>query len=188
VAEGTDAARDRVLTARTELADELERLEASARAAVDIPAKVRRNPGRAAAIGAGAGFVALGGPGRLLRRARRAIRGPEADLPSSLLPDEIEKALRKLGSDGDRIRGTLERDFAAYAEESAKRRGPDLGALLTGLVARPILTRAGKSAAEWLFTPDGEGFSARLDQVRERFERERDARRGPDADGDPADS
>jgi hypothetical protein len=176
VAETTDAARDRVLAARTDLEAELRRLEASARAAVDIPAKVRRNPARAAAIAGGAGFVALGGPGRVLRRVKRAIRGPEAEIPASLLPEEIERTLRKLGSDGDRIRGTLERDFAAYTEAAAKGRGPDLGALLTGLVARPVLTRAGKAAAEWLFTPEPDGFAARLDQVRERVVRERGER------------
>ena len=42
----TDAARDRVLAARAALGEELETLEASARAAVDIPAKIRRRPGQ----------------------------------------------------------------------------------------------------------------------------------------------
>jgi hypothetical protein len=176
VAETTDAARDRVLAARADLAAEFERLEASARAAVDVPAKVRRNPARAAAIAGGAGFVALGGPGRILRRMKRAIRGPEPEVPASMLPEEIERTLRKLGPDGDRIRGTLERDFAAYAETAAKGRGPDLGALVTGLVARPVLARAGKAAAEWLFTPEPDGFAARLGQVRERVVRDRDER------------
>ena len=46
VGEGTIAARADVLAARDALDGELDRLEASARAAVDIPAKVKRNPGR----------------------------------------------------------------------------------------------------------------------------------------------
>ena len=42
--EGSDSARAGVLAARATLAEELEQLEASTRAAVDIPAKVKRNP------------------------------------------------------------------------------------------------------------------------------------------------
>ncbi len=162
----TDAARDRVLAARAALGDELEALEASARAAVDIPAKVRRSPARAAAIAGSAGFLVLGGPRRLFGAARRAVFGPTADLPRRMLPDEIEKTLRKLGDDGDKVRGALERDFAAYAKEAEKDRG--IAPLLSTTVAKPLLTRAGRAAAEWFFRTDEEGFQARLAEVRDR--------------------
>ena len=119
-----DAARERVLAARTELATEVERLQASARAAVDIPAKVRRSPAKAAAVVGGVGFVALGGPRRLFRRVKSTIVGPDQPLPESMLPDEVEKTLKRLGTDGERVRGTLERDFADYLKVSQKRRGP----------------------------------------------------------------
>ena len=121
-----DAARERVLAARTELATEVERLQASARAAVDIPAKVRRHPAQVAAAVGGVGFVALGGPRRLFRRVKSAIVGPDQPLPESMLPEEVEKTLRRLGTDGERVRGTLERDFADYLKVSQKRRGPAL--------------------------------------------------------------
>ena len=129
-----DAARERVLAARAELATEVERLQASARAAVDIPSKVRRHPAQVAAAVGGVGFVALGGPRRLFRRAKSAIVGPDQPLPESMLPEEIEKALKKLGTDGERVRGTLERDFADYLKVSQKRRGPGAApdALLRG--------------------------------------------------------
>lgn len=166
MATDTDAARDRVLAARAALGDELQALEASARAAVDIPAKIRRSPAKAAAIAGSAGFVVLGGPGRLFRRARRAVFGPTADLPRQMLPDEIEKTLRKLGDDGDKVRGAIERDFAAYAKEAEKERG--IAPLLSSTIARPLLTRAGRAATEWFFRADDEGFQARLAQVRER--------------------
>lgn len=166
----TDAARDRVLAARTALGEELEALEAAARDAVDIPAKVRRSPAKAAAIAGSAGFVVLGGPKRLFGAARRAIFGPTAELPRRMLPDEIEKTLRKLGDDGDKVRGALERDFAAYAKEAEKDRG--LAPLLTTTVARPLLMRAGKAAAEWFFRTDDEGFKARLAEVKERARRD----------------
>ena len=110
--EGTAAARAEVLAARAALDEELVRLEASARAAVDIPAKVRRNPVKAAGVAAGVGFVAVGGPRKLFRRAKRAVMGPEEPLPERMLPEEIEKALKRMGGDGAKVRGLLEREFA----------------------------------------------------------------------------
>lgn len=179
----TDAARDRVLAARAALGDELEALEASARAAVDIPAKVRRSPAKAAAIAGSAGFVVLGGPKRLFGAARRAVFGPTADLPRQMLPKEIEKTLRKLGDDGDKVRGAIERDFAAYAREAAKDRG--IGALATA-AARPLVLRSAKAAAEWFFRPDEDGFAARLREVRERAADEAEKRRS-EGNAAPAD-
>ena len=49
--------------------------------------------------------------------------GPTAELPKQMLPKEIEKTLKKLGDDGDKVRGAIERDFAAYAKEAEKDRG-----------------------------------------------------------------
>jgi len=180
VATETDAARDRVLAARAALGDELDALEASARAAVDIPAKVRRSPAKAAAIAGSAGFVVLGGPKRLLGAARRAVFGPTAELPKRMLPDEIEKTLKKLGDDGDKVRGALERDFAAYAKEAEKNRG--VGALAT-VAAKPLLTRGARAAAEWFFRTDEDGFQARLAEVRDRAKNEVAKRRGEDKAG-----
>ncbi len=123
MAEAADAARERVLAARAQLDEELVVLEASARAAIDIPAKVKASPVKAAAVVGTVGFVALKGPKRVAGRIKRAVRGPNAPLPKRMLPDEIEKTLGLLGTDGDAVRGALERDFAAYAKQSAKSRG-----------------------------------------------------------------
>jgi len=169
VAEGTDAARERVLAARAQLGDELEVLEASARAAVDIPARIKRSPAKAAAVAGGAGFLVVGGPRRVVNGVKRAVRGPSKPLPKAMLPDEIEKTLRKLGTDGDAVRGVLERDFADYAKKASKdRRG--LRTLLLLSVARPVLTHGSKTAARWLFSSDEVGFGERLEQVRNRIE------------------
>ncbi len=170
--EGTLAARAQVLAARGAVEDELERLEAAGRAAADIHAKVRRNPVRSAGLAAGAGFLLVGGPGRLLRGAKRAIVGPSEPLPKAMLPGEIEKALRKLGPDGDRVRGTLEREFAKYLETTAEdRKSRDLNAvialLLTSL-AKPAFQRIGKQLAEELVRPDREGMEAQLAKIRAR--------------------
>ena len=184
----TDAARDRVLAARAALGEELEALEASARAAVDIPAKIRRSPAKAAAIAGSAGFVVLGGPKRLFGAARRKVLGPTADLPKQMLPKEIEKTLKKLGDDGDKVRGALERDFAAYAKEAEKDRG--IGALATA-AARPLVLRGARAAAEWFFRADEAGFQARLAEVRERARNEvakRRAEGGTEQVGDENDA
>jgi hypothetical protein len=183
VATETDAARDRVLAARAALGDELEALEASARAAVDIPAKIRRSPAKAAAVAGSAGFLVLGGPKRLFGAARRAMFGPTAELPRQMLPKEIEKTLKKLGDDGDKVRGAIERDFAAYAKEAEKDRG--IGALATA-AARPVLMRGARAAAEWFFRADEEGFQARLAEVRERARAEVAKRRAEDRSGSVA--
>ncbi len=163
----TDAARLRVVEARAALGEELEVLEASARAAVDVPAKIRRSPGKTAAIAGGAAFLVLGGPRRLFRRARRVVTGPPEPLPESMLPDQIERALRELGDDGAAVRGALERDFASYAKQAQRDRA-QLRTLLVLTVARPLLSAATKSAAGWLFRTDNEGFQARLAEIRKR--------------------
>jgi hypothetical protein len=167
VATETDAARDRVLAARAAFGEELETLEASARTAIDVPAKIKRSPAKAAAVAGGAAFVVLGGPRRVVRAGRRAVFGPPTALPESMLPAEIQKAIRSLGDDGDKVRGALERDFAAYAAQASRDRSRTRTLLLL-TVARPILGSAAKAAGGWLFRTDDEGFQARLAQIRAR--------------------
>jgi hypothetical protein len=142
---------------------------------VDIPAKVRKDPVKTAGLAAGAGFVLLGGPQRLLRRAKRAVMGPSEPLPPSMLPKEVDQALRKLGDDGVKVRGVLEREFANYLEEtSEKRKERDLSAVvalaLAG-VAKPVAQRVGRQLVEQLFSPDRPGFQEQLQRVRARQDR-----------------
>lgn len=168
----TDAARAEVLAAREGLANEAVRLEASVRAAVDIPARFRREPAKVGGAAAGAAFLLVGGPKRVLRGLRRAVIGPDAELPRSMLPDEVEKTLRKMGSDGDRVRGTLEREFTRYLEASAPdRKDRDVVGMASGLVAnllRPASVRVGRALAERLFDPDGPSFTEGLRKARAR--------------------
>jgi len=169
----TDAALAEVVAARAGLAGEVDRLEAAGRAAVDIPAKIRRSPGKAAAVAGGAAFLAVGGPRRVFRRARKAVTGrEEAPLPKALLPKDIEKALKKLGTDGDQVRGTIERDFAKYLDDRAKeRRKEGLTAAVLGLATaavRPVAIRAGKRVADQMMNPDATSFEAQLQKIRAR--------------------
>jgi hypothetical protein len=180
VGEGTSAARAEVLVARAQvlaareaLDEELVRLEASARAAVDIPAKIKRNPVKAAGFAAGAGFLVIGGPKRVFRRAKRAVRGPEEPLPTSMLPKEIDAALGSLGTDGERVRGLIEREFASYlkATEPA-RKSRNLGGaftILTVAFLRPLMLRYSKHLADQIFSTDAKEYEDRLHAVRARL-------------------
>ena len=168
----TDAAHAEVLAARAELDDQVDRLEAAGRAAVDIPAKVKASPGKAAGIAAGGAFLAVGGPRKLFRRAKRAITGKEEELPSELLPKEVDKALRKLGTDGRKVRGTLEREFANYLDDRQKERKKEgVIAAATGLALtalRPVAMRTGKQLAERMIDPNQASFTDQLEKVRAR--------------------
>lgn len=168
----TDAARAEVLAAREGLDEELVRLEAAGRAAVDIPARLRREPAKVLGAAGGAAFLLLGGPKRIAKGVRRAILGPKADIPKSMLPPEVEKTLKKLGPDGEKVRGTLEREFAAYLDEKApQRRERDLSttaATLLGGVLKPVTERLGRQLAERAFDPDGFTFAEGMRRARER--------------------
>jgi hypothetical protein len=185
----TDAALAQVVAARADLGEQVDRLEAAGRAAVDVPAKVRANPAKAAGIAAGGAFLAVGGPKRLFRRARRAITGKEAELPSELLPKDVEKALRKIGTDGSKVRGTLERDFAKYLDQRAKdRKKEGITAAITAVALsaiRPIAIRGGRQMAEKMLDPNGPAFAEQLEKIRAR----RAAPDSPSADtGAPKDA
>ncbi len=167
-----DAALAQVVAARADLGDQVDRLEAAGRAAVDVPAKVRANPAKAAGIAAGGAFLAVGGPKRLFRRARKAITGKEEELPSELLPKDVEKALKKIGTDGRKVRGTLERDFAKYLDERSKERKKEgITAAITALALsaiRPVALRTGRQVVERMLDPNGPAFAEQLEKIRAR--------------------
>jgi hypothetical protein len=172
----TDAARAEVVARRQLLLDEVVGLEAAGRSAIDIPAKIRRAPGKTVALAAGTAFMVLGGPKRTYSAVRRAILGPRADLPDSMLPKQIDKALKSLGDDGEQVRGLLEREFGAFLEKSRpEREARNLKGTISelgGNILRPATAEAGKRLAKELFSPDAGGFAA----AKERINARRDAR------------
>jgi hypothetical protein len=91
-----------------------------------------------------------------------------------MLPDEVEKTLKKMGTDGDRVRGTLEKEFAKYLEKTApERRDRDLAGVAAGILAslvKPASIRAGRQFAERLFDPDGPSFTEGLRKARGRLD------------------
>jgi hypothetical protein len=181
----SDAALAQVVAARADLGEQVDRLEAAGRASLDVPAKVRANPARAAGIAAGGAFLAAGGPKRLFRRAKRAVTGKDEDLPSELLPKDVEKALRKLGTDGRKVRGSLERDFASYLDDRAKARKKEGVTAAVSAIAltalRPIALRGGRRLAERMLDPNGPAFGEQLERIRER-------RRSGGGSGGPGDA
>jgi hypothetical protein len=164
VAAEQDAARDRVLAARAEFDTELTGLGASAREAVDIPAKVRRSPAKAAAIAGGIAFIVMRGPQRVWGAFRSRVFGRRRPMPDRMLPKEIEKTLDKLGKDGDKVRGTIERDFADYV----KQRQRDRRAIPTVLLlaaARPVISAAARRTAEYLTAPPSDQPATRMGEI-----------------------
>ncbi len=168
----TDAARAEVVARRGVLGDEVVRLEAAGRAAVDVPSKIRSNPLRSAGLAAGSAFLVLGGPQRLIRRVRRRLFGPYAELPKSMLPKEVEKRLRSMGEDGKAIQGTIEREFAKYLDEHKQEREASnlkgTAVTLVGNVLKPVTVRLGRQLAEQFLQPDQAAFEGAMGRVRGR--------------------
>jgi len=110
-----------IATARADLAGQLDVLDATAREALNPANFARRNTGKLVGGTAAAGFLAIGGPGRVARRIGRALRGdrPPAQV-KQLLPDELSKLVEGMGPDGDAVRANLDRAFADYVQGRKK--------------------------------------------------------------------
>jgi hypothetical protein len=148
-----------LLLARKGVAAETDGLTDSIREAVDIPAKVKREPLKAAALAGGAGFLLLGGPKKVLRGIGRAMPRRERDPYAGLLPDEIEKVLKDTGLAQDpRVRQALDRDFAEYLRRKGKAQPlPNARASLWrtyDTVVGPLGTVGAKKLVERLFAAD----------------------------------
>ena len=165
-----EAARAEVVAARAAFSAELVRLEAAGRAAVDIKAKVRRSPAKAAGLVAGAGFLAIGGPLKVVRGVGRALRGKKEPLPPSLLPRQVDAALRSLGDDGGKVRGTLEREFASFLEKRKPDEDKGIVAGITGTLASSLIVPASRNLAKrmasQLANVDEADFRKALDSLR----------------------
>jgi hypothetical protein len=113
--------------ARSAAAESLDELASATQSALDVPAKIRRNPGKTVALAGGAGFLMFGGPRRVARFLANQVRPPVRDPHDGLLPDEIERVLRDTGvADDPEVRRALDEDFAEYLEKKG-RYGPTPG-------------------------------------------------------------
>src|SRR4051794_24548494 len=111
MATATEESRRSLIDAREHLAEDLDEFSSAVRSAVDIPAKIRRNPLQTAGLAAGAGFLALGGPKRVLRGVVHRVR-PQTRRPhEGLLPKDIEKVVKKrTGERSTDVQTALEND------------------------------------------------------------------------------
>jgi hypothetical protein len=123
------AALAELKNARAAVAESLDQLSSSAQAALDIPAKIRRNPVKTAALIGGTGFLLAGGPRRVVRYAVRKVRPERPDPYAGLLPPEIEKVLKDadLASDSE-VRRALNEDFADYLRQKGRYEPPPTAA------------------------------------------------------------
>jgi hypothetical protein len=159
-----------VKAAREGVATELDNLNMSVRAAVDIPAKIKRNPVPTLGAAGGAAFLLLGGPKRVAQSVEKHLFPKRYSRPPRVLPRDIEKTLDRLPeADREKVRAHLERDFAAYLRDEHPKDPP---------TAR---TQAWKTYDLLLGTV---GVRAARELVKYLFEEPRDSRRSRDP-GEP---
>ena len=115
MAQSSAEARQEVENARKGVEKELDDLDAATRAALDIPAKVKRNPVRTAGLAGGAAFLLLGGPRRVARAAERRFLPKRVYERDRALPKDVQATINKLDPEQrELVEAHLERDFAAY--------------------------------------------------------------------------
>ncbi len=117
--EETRQARQEVLAARAVLSGEVDELGSAARSAVDIPAKIRRNPLQTLGLATSAAFLVAGGPKRLLKAAERRFFPSRAERAKSYLPKELAKAIDSLGEDAAKARQHVEGEFEQFLRKRA---------------------------------------------------------------------
>jgi hypothetical protein len=109
--------------ARVAMAASLDQLSDATHSALDVPAKIRRNPAKTAALVGGTGFLLVGGPRRVARFVGRRVFPPKPDPYAGILPAEIEKVLKDSGVAKDpEVRRALNKDFAEYLKNKGKYR------------------------------------------------------------------
>jgi hypothetical protein len=86
-----------------------------------------------------------------------------------LLPEQVEKSLKALGSDGAAVRGALERDFADYASKAATDRRRVRRVLLAS-VLQPLILPGVKRGADWFLKPSPAVVDKRLADLRAKAE------------------
>lgn len=107
--------------ARMGLAESLDHLSDATQSALDVPAKIKRNPVKTAALVGGTGFLLVGGPRRIARFVGRRIFPQRPDPYAGILPTEIEKVLKDSGVAQDpQVRRALDKDFAEYLKSKGK--------------------------------------------------------------------
>ena len=119
-----DEAYEQIVAARQQVRSELDVMRTTTRDAVDIPAKIRKDPVKALGLIGGAGFLAVGGPKRLLKMAGGRVRPPRKDQLKGILPKEVEKVIDKTADDPEKVRRSLEEGFYSYLTKTQPKQPP----------------------------------------------------------------
>lgn len=119
--------RVEVTAQRSQLEQTAQQLEARVRRALDIRAKIRENPVMVGGLAAGAVFLAVGGPIRLLRAARRRIAPTRVEQAYDTLPKALQRwvdtASEAVGPKAEEARRTLAEELQRWrAEPTDKKR------------------------------------------------------------------
>ncbi len=163
MADKTTDARQQVVDARRAVDTELDRLGPTTRAALDIPAKVRRHPLQTVGVAGGAAFLIVGGPRRVLKGLERRFLPERANRPPSLLPKDVDKTIKQLPrEDREQVRAHLERDFASYLQKEHPKEQPDARQSFWktyDILLSSVGARAGKELTKRLFEMPKEGVN-----------------------------
>ena len=154
------AARKGLLEARQAFEDDLDSLSEATRSALDIPAKIRKDPIKSVALAGGAGFLLLGGPRRVIGAVTsRTCPSARTRMPGCCLTTS-SRILRDTGAaDVPGVREALGRDFAEYLRRKgeADRERPTAATSLWrtyDAVVGPMGTIAARVLVERLFAAD----------------------------------
>jgi hypothetical protein len=178
MAQSSEEARQEVIHARRALAAEVDDLGTATRAALDIPAKVRRNPLRTAGIAGGAAFLAVGGPKRVLKAVERRVAPTRRQRLESILPKDIARTVDRIGGNAEAVRGQLERDFRDYLDRRHPEDTPNARRSLWrtyDIMVGSLGTLAARQLAKKLFEAPSDRARAAAEEAEEQAESARDA-------------
>ncbi len=158
MATSTKQAYEQVVAARRQLGHEMDELRLATRSAVDIPAKVKRNPVQTIGLIGGAGFLAVGGPKRVLKAIEHRVRPTKKDRLKGILPKDVEKVVGKHAANAEEVRQRLEQDFYDWMSKKRPQQAPATGRrsfwkTYDALIG-PLGALGAKSLVERLLAPD----------------------------------
>jgi len=111
---------------RAAIEETVEQLRARILRAIDIRAKMRENPLLFGGLAAGGVFLAVGGPMRLLRAARRRVAPSPADQAYDALPRAMQRWVDAMaggvGGRGDEVRRVLAEELQQWRHKPLSRK------------------------------------------------------------------
>jgi hypothetical protein len=118
--------RIEVSTQRADVQRTADQLQARVRRALDIRAKIRENPVLVGGLAAGAIFLVVGGPVRLLRAARRRVAPTRVEQAYDTLPKALQRwvdaASEAVGPRAEEARQTLATELQRWRSEPTNKK------------------------------------------------------------------